>query len=187
MTEEPIVNKIEVPIIKGNQPKNHQEIAHERRMEIAKSIVSVLGLKNAMKRIKALAEHYKVSERRIYQDFDWIKGNFRPADLQAIKMDLRIARDRILEEAMQLLEGPGFKAEAIETLIKASKHYREEMEAWGEKEKIAEKVEHIGAIPVTFNEVTKSVEEIKDERKRNKPGKADTAEPQGTGDARHPG
>jgi hypothetical protein len=103
---------------------------------------------------KALGEKYNVSERMIYVDFDWIKGHMKPVDLREIKIDLRIGRSRAYSKALDLLTGAKTgedKIKAISAVIAASRHYREEMEAWGEKEKVADKHEHHVVAPVNIN------------------------------------
>lgn len=146
-TQEPSKQEnIDLLIIKQSPQINLKKIAYERRLQILNNIVKVLGLAGAKKRIKELAKIYKISERQIYFDFDWIKGNFALSDLRAIKIDLKVARDRALEEALNLLSdshNPDDKAKAIMILMDTAKRYREEQEAWGEKEKIAEKHEII--------------------------------------------
>jgi hypothetical protein len=54
---------------------------------------------------------------------------------------MRIGRERAIQEALELInssEGKE-KAQAIQTLNQTLKLYREELEAWGEKTKIADK------------------------------------------------
>jgi len=118
-------------------------------MQILNNLVKNVGISGAMRRIKSLAELYQVGERVIYKDFKWIKGNFTPGDLKQVKMDVRIARDRALVEALKLMndaETKEDKAKAILILMGVAQKYREEMEAWGEKEKVPDKVEVKGPI-----------------------------------------
>jgi hypothetical protein len=112
----------------------------EKRREEIENLIIKIGFKNARKMYKSLADHYKISERMIYKDFNWVKGNLRP-NLKEIKIDLYIAREKILSEALMLLNNAitlEEKNKAINTLINSAKFYREEMEAWGEKPRIAE-------------------------------------------------
>jgi hypothetical protein len=127
---------IEVPFTKVSPPLSIKKQAYERRIQILNNLVKILGLDGARKRIKELATVYKISERQIYKDFDWIKGNFEPADLRTIKIDLKIARDRALEKALELLKdaiSQEDKAKAITVLMSVAKGHREESEAWGDK------------------------------------------------------
>jgi hypothetical protein len=134
----------ELPIVKENASKTAQRIAYERRIQIRDNLVKILGFRGAKKRIKELAKVYKISERQIYKDFDWIKGNFEPSDLREVRLDLKIARNRALEEALNLLQNantPDDKAKAITILMNIAREFREEMEAWDEKPKVPEKLE----------------------------------------------
>jgi len=167
------VKNIELPIKIDMNSKHIKERTHERRMELL-NLVKVRGFIKARLQYKALAAHYEISERQIYTDFNWIKGNYKPADLREVKIDLRIGRDRALGESLKLMEDAkkfDEKAKAIDTLMNVMKRYREEAEAWGEKEKVADKHQFEG-LAGTFNLIEKSVEEIKNERSTNKGEKA---------------
>ena len=115
--------------------------ASERRekiLELAKKI----GFWNID--VKILAKQMGVSERTIWKDIKWVKGHYRTEELRTIKIQLDIAAKRAFNKAiLTLTESNGIhdNALAIETLIKAMKNYREELEAWGYKEKIADKQE----------------------------------------------
>ena len=114
--------------------------AYDRRIELL-SLIKVRGFIRARQQAKALAVHYNVCERIIYADFQWIKGNFTPSDLFEVKIDMRIARDRVLSETLKLSEDASNfeeKIKAMGLLMEVIKRYREELEAWGEKPKIAE-------------------------------------------------
>jgi hypothetical protein len=133
----------DVIVKQDNLSKSLKEKAYERRMELI-NLIKVRGFFKARLQYKALALHYGVAERQIYNDFDWIKGNYTPTDLRELKIDLSIGRDRALSEALKLLEDAKEieeRARAIVTLISVVQKCREELEGWGEKEKIADKHE----------------------------------------------
>jgi len=140
---------IDIPFKPKRRQQGVKNEVMERREQLLK-VVEKIGFKNARSGVKSWAEHYKTSERSIYRDFKWIKGNFKPTDLQEAKITLSVARDKALNTALDILNETGVsredKLKAVDTVLKASKHYREEMEAWGDKEKVAEKIEHTGKI-----------------------------------------
>lgn len=140
------VKKVEVPVMKENTSKDFRKEVIERREELV-LLINDLGFFRARRMAKLLGEKYKVSERMIYLDFDWIKGNMKPVDLREIKIDLKIGRSRAYSEALDMLSSAKTnkeRKEAIEMVVLAGKHYREELEAWGDKQKVAEKQEITG-------------------------------------------
>jgi hypothetical protein len=166
------VNLFDLPVLKEKASKNQQIIAFERRMEIMENYVRKYGLTLAKKFTKKLAQDYNVGERRIYQDWDWIKGNFKPEDLRQSIIDLKVLRGKALTEAMEYLTTAqgAEKPIAIRTAIEVSRSFREELEAWGEKPKVADRNEiSVHQEPVIFNLIEKSMEEIKNARSGNKP------------------
>jgi hypothetical protein len=131
---------IQVPVKPQKEENKLKRDTDNRRQEILK-LVKLAGLGNTKRRAKSLAEQYKVSFQTIYKDIDWIIGHYEPEDLRRAKIDMRIGRERAIQEALELInssEGKE-KAQAIQTLNQTLKMYREELEAWGEKTKIADK------------------------------------------------
>jgi len=129
----------EQSIPQKNTSKDFKQEAFERRERIAE-LVNQIGIRNAIKQVKTLAKHFQVSERSIYKDFDWIKGHWKPDDLRTIKIQLDIARNKAIDDTLQMISTETdheIKAKLIQTLIQATKMYREELEAWGEKTKVA--------------------------------------------------
>jgi hypothetical protein len=129
--------KIDVPVLTENPAINRQKIAQKRREEI-EHLIKRKGISNTRDRIHVLAEHYKVNERRIYEDIDKIKGRLKPEDLRESTIELRIGRKNALKRAMETFD-------EVPTLDNAKKFmdilvdYRQEMEKWGIKEQVAEK------------------------------------------------
>ena len=122
---------------KFNQFKSETQT---RREDIAKNM-ALTGIDNTRRRSKSLSEKWQVSIQQIYKDINWIVGHWKPENLREVKINLKIGRERVLQEAMELIndtEGKE-KAQAIQTLNQTLKLYREELEAWGEKTKIADK------------------------------------------------
>lgn len=125
--------------------KNEVDIRRRQLMGVVKKI----GLKNAMKGVKTWAEHYKVSERMIYKDFKWIRGNYKPSAVEEMRIELDISRDNSIQAALkQLDDAMSFEQRdmALKTLLNASKRVREELEAWGLKEKVPDEVKHSGKV-----------------------------------------
>jgi hypothetical protein len=145
MMEDSVLTKVEVPVLRENVSKDFKKEVVLRREEIS-LLINDLGFFKARRMAKVLSEKYGVSERMIYVDFDWIKGHMKPVDLREVKIDLRIGSSRAYSEAMDLLlssKGVDEKVKAIGAVIAASRHYREELEAWGTKEKEAETIKFI--------------------------------------------
>lgn len=143
MEEQPLNQEILQLPIKNKKPFNPFNIETENRREELLILVNALGIMGTRKQSKTLAEKYKVSRQTIYNDVNWIIGNYKPSNLREIKIDLRIARDRALQIALDVLayaQNPDDKVKGIASVIAASRHYREEIEAWGEKEKVPDKV-----------------------------------------------
>lgn len=94
--------------------------------------------------VKLLANQFNVGERCIQKDIKWIKGHYRPEELRNIKIQLDIASKRAFNKALlALTEANGIPAtaQAVDTMIKAIKNYREELEAWGIKDKAADRLD----------------------------------------------
>jgi len=135
------VNKVQVPYERDDGRKKLKKTTDDRRDELI-LLINDLGFFRARRLAKSLAEKYKISFQQIYQDFDWIKGHVKPEDLREVKIDLKIGRSKAHSMALQMLNDAKTskeKSEAISAVIMSGKHYREELEAWGEKEKIADK------------------------------------------------
>lgn len=95
---------------------------------------------------KLLSKQMNVHERTIYKDMDWLKGHYKPEELRNIKIQLDIAAKRAFNKAMMVLteaQGVDENSKGIDSLIKAMKAYREELEAWGVKEKGADTIKFI--------------------------------------------
>ena len=155
---------IEVPVLKEKTSKDFRKDVVQRREEIA-GLIKDAGFFRVRKLTHTLAEKYNVSDRMILYDFDWIKGHIRPVDIREIKIDLSIGRSKAYSDALDLLfnaKDSDIKIKAIGAVITAGRFYREELEAWGEKDKIAEKSEIImNKIPV-FNIIVENPEREKD-------------------------
>ena len=160
---EEIVKNPELPIFKGISSKLVPEM-EKRRLEIVNQYVNKLGLGNARTFTKQIADKYKISERMVRKDFQWIKGNFKPEDIQQAKLDLKILRDKTLNLSLLNIEAavnPTERNDAIRSAWIVIEKYRQDLEEWGEKEKVAEKHDISMNQPAVFNLVTKSAEEIK--------------------------
>jgi len=140
---------IDIPFKTNKRQKGVKNEVKERRDKILK-IIERIGYRNTIRGIKELAKLFKTSERSVYRDFNWIKGNFKPTDIQEIKITLGIARDKALNMAFELSDDDEAskedKAKSIDALMKTSRYYREELEGWGEKQKVADKLDHSGSI-----------------------------------------
>lgn len=132
-----------LPRLKGVS-LNPTKLEVERRREELILLINEIGFFKARKLSKQLAEKYEVHFTRIYNDFDWIKGNMKPTDLKEVRIDLKIGRDKAFSEALEILNNAKddeMKIKAINSVLAAGKIIREELEAWGDKDKVSEKVE----------------------------------------------
>lgn len=158
---------VELPIAKQDPSIKVKEIAMNRRFQIIERVVKKVGFYSARAMAKALGEQYEVSERTIYKDFDWIKGNIKPEDLQSVKIDLKIGRNRALQiaiEAMLEAKNVDEKVKASNNVMNVLRSYREELEGWGEKVKIADPQSIMVQQGMEFNLIEKTIDEIKNER-----------------------
>lgn len=164
------VKNNEESITQENLKKTLKEEAKKRRLELL-GIVKKTGLKNAIDGVKSWAKHYDVSLVTIYADFKYIKKRYKPSKIEEIKIELSIARDQALTQSLDILSKPGKsdpeRLEAIKVLIAASKHYREELEGWGEKPKVADKYKLEGNQRI-IQLIPMSNQEIKDEKDKHK-------------------
>jgi hypothetical protein len=155
MAEDVSIPEIFEMPIKRKNISNPFKIEIDTRHDVIAKLIQRKGIRGTRKYVKALAEQLKVSERMVYIDIKWAVGHYTPTNLREAKIELSIARDEALTKAMDnlsLANTPDDTVRAIAAVIAASKHYREEMEAWGEKEKIAEKHEVTGKVfNVNFN------------------------------------
>ncbi|MFA5070916.1 MAG: hypothetical protein WC511_00925 [Candidatus Pacearchaeota archaeon] len=142
-------NPFEPPITRKKVQNGFKNECKQRREEIENLVLNI-GFMNSRKRYKSLANHYQVSERMIYKDFKWIKGHIKLDNIEELKIDLKVARDKILSESLNVLASitnPDEKLKAILTAITASKHITEQLEIWGIKQK-AEDISLSEGIPV---------------------------------------
>ena len=119
--------------------------------------------------IKVLAEKHNVTVKVIYNDIDfWIKKiNFKKIDLEGKRLLMGIKKNLALIESMRVDGSPTDKLKAIKLANETAEVYTRLMEQYGFKEKIADKMEHLGA-SATFNLIEKSVEEIKNAKTGSK-------------------
>lgn len=137
------VKPSELPILKITGSQSSREKTFARRLEIAEQYVKKMGLSNARIFTKQISEKYVIGIRQVQKDFKWIKGNFKPEDIQQIKLDIKILRDKTLNLALINIESassPIERNDAIRTAWTVIEKYREDMESWGEKTKVPDQV-----------------------------------------------
>lgn len=133
-----------------------RETAKNRRLEILEKVVKKVGFRNARARTKSLATNYKVTEKTIYTDFKWIKKNVKPENREEIKITVRVTIDNALDKALEQFVNLPTIENSLK-MINIAKGYREELEEWGEKEKVEEKLN------ITHNEPIKLIIEKADD------------------------
>jgi len=184
MEERSETKKEELPFYTQKRSETGPEIAFKRRMEIVEQYVRKLGIGNARTFTKQISEKYKIGERQVRKDFQWIKGNFKPEDIQQVKLDLKILRDKTLNLALLNIEAavnPTERNDAVRTAWVVIEKYRQDLEEWGEKDKVADKHQLSMDQPITYVLVEKSVEDIKNERKAKSLGNTDSDKPKADG------
>lgn len=145
------VKKPDIPIGDENLSltARRKAAAAERRKEIVE-LINRVGFANARRQSNGLSAHYGIDIRNISRDFTWIREHVKPIDMEELKVTLHAGRDQVLNKALTILNDPTATREdqfkAMEILIKAGKHYREELEGWGIKEKVADKHNITGQI-----------------------------------------
>lgn len=153
------IEKIELPIPSLNGSKMVLNLTQERRDKFIE-LIKKIGFTNARRRYKDLAKHFDVSERMIHKDFNWIKGCAKIGDMREIKIDLQIARDRVLNEALELFNDAPTIDNALK-LIKIVRFCREELEAWGEKPKVAEELNMKTSGDLELDRILEIAEEVR--------------------------
>ena len=124
-------------VIEQKQFKIEAKERREKLLELAKKI----GFWNM--EVKLLAKEFKVSERVLYKDIKWLKGHYRPQDIREIRLETDIALKKALRQALLLTTeaDPNIRAKAINCVNSCVKELRDHLESWGEKSKVAEKVD----------------------------------------------
>lgn len=131
--------------------------------------------------LKTLAEKHDVTEKVIYNDIQfWIKRiDMKKMDIEGKKLVMGLMKNMSIIEGLKVSGNPTQQLRAIQTSNQTAEVLTKLMENYGFKEKIADKMDLRADLPVTFNIIEKSVEEIKNEKlKRNQPDgkpKADSA------------
>lgn len=161
-----IVKKTDGTTTKGKRQKNIRKQAKERRMEILNKVIKKIGFRNARERTKKLSETYGIAERNIRKDFEWIKKNVQPEDRKEIEITVRAAIDRALDTAMERFVTEPTMDNA-QKIIQITKSYREELEAWGEKGKVADKHQFEG-LAANIRLIETPIDQIKNERNKAK-------------------
>ena len=135
----------DAPILRQESSKERQKRdTFERRIDVSNNYIKKYGFANARVFIKQLAEKYQVNQRQIYKDFEWAKGNVKPSNLREIKIDLGNLRDKAISLAFTNINTAASQQErneAIKTAWVVIEKYRQDLEEWGEKPKVAEKHE----------------------------------------------
>ena len=132
--------------------------------------------------IKDLSEKWKCSKQTIYKDRDsWIKKlKFKDIGLEGKRLLFTIKQNIKLGERLRSRGKDKDRVKAGELINKSAETFTRIMEQFEFKKKIAEKHEFEG-VSATFNLITKSVEEIKDAKDRNKPGTQSNNKPKTRG------
>lgn len=128
----------------------------ERREQIYKLIKEV-GLWNVDK--KALAEHFGVSLKTIYNDIEAIVKHVDIDEINTIRFALHIDLKKAEQELREILRdkeaSKGLKLRAVATLINLVEKYTRFLEDFGLKEKAIEKIEIEATTLKTLEELYK--------------------------------
>jgi hypothetical protein len=99
---------------------------------------------------KEFAEEFGVSITQIYKDFNFIFNHIPKEELEILKGKLKLIHEQNLKALEPLLRdsNKNIRLRAIEQRGKEIERYTKFLEAWGLKEKIAEKIEHTGKLHI---------------------------------------
>lgn len=147
-------------------PKSKEETAR-RRAEVLEFMESIgpFSIPAAV-----IAKKHGVTVKMIYNDRDfWVKKiDFNKIDLEGKKLIMSLMKNLSITEELKAKGTPAERIKAIQASNQTTEVLTKIMENYGFKEKIADKMEHLGNAPVTINLIEKSVEEIKLGKSNNK-------------------
>lgn len=152
---------------KSSAPKTKEE-RDLRRAEV-KDMMETLGPFSVP--AKVLAEKHNVAPTIIYNDINfWIKKiDVKRMGLEGRKIIMSLRKNLSITEELKVKGTHTEKIRAIQASNQTAEVLTKMMEQYGFKEKIADKLNVQGDLPITFNLIEKSVEEIKSEKlNRNK-------------------
>ena len=128
---------------KTDKKKKKKLSAEERRRRLKKLMQSI-GWGNI--HIGNLAKEWGVNRSAIYDDRDALLKAFKKEDIEHISFKLGINYEKAIEEAQKILSNPEnspiIKLKAIQALNDTQDKYTRFLEAYGRKEKVAEKIEY---------------------------------------------
>ena len=143
-------------------PKSKEEI--EKRRSAVKDFMETIGPFSVP--VKVLAEEHNVTVKTIYNDIQfWLKKiDVKNMDVQGKKLIMSLMKNMAIVEELKAKGSPSERIKAIQTANQTAEVLTKIMENYGFKEKIADKMDVRSEMPVTFNIIEKSVEEIKREK-----------------------
>ena len=141
---------------KAQKSKEERDVRREEVLSFMKSLGPFSVPANV------LAEKHNCSVNTIYSDRDfWIKQiKVKDISLVAKKLLMVYERNFAITEELKAKGTPRDRIAAIKVSIDQGKEFTDLLEKYGFKEKIADKMEHLG-VSATFTLIEKSVEEIK--------------------------
>lgn len=118
-----------------------------------------------------LAEKHGVTVKMIYNDRDyWIKKiNFKKIDLEGRKLIMSLMKNMAITEELKIKGTPTERIRAIQASNNTAEAITKLMENYGFKEKIADLHEIKNSRPIDIKLIEASVEEIKNDKDKNKP------------------
>ena len=96
------------------------------------------------------------------------KVNLKGIELQGRKLIQHAIKNLSIVEELRAKGGPMERLRAVQASCQAADEVVKLLEGFGYKEKIADKLNVVADLPVTFNLIEKSVEEIKRDKLTNK-------------------
>ena len=134
----------------------------ERKQKIMELIEEV-GLWNV--RPAHLAPQFGVTRQQIEKDIKLVLKLMPPENIDDIKFNLMKAYKKATKEMHKILASGNTseKTKASQALSHLGKSYTDILEAYGIKEKIADKVEHTGEITILKNLIEKAKQEMDNE------------------------
>ena len=121
--------------------------SHQRREELLR-LIKDLGLWNL--HYPTLASKYGVSHQQISKDIHKILRSVQPESVDRIGQIIEFSYQKSMKECQKLQnhESPLIRLHAVRASNDTNQKYKDFLENWGRKEKIADKIEHQGGISI---------------------------------------
>ena len=133
--------------------------SHQRKKAIIK-IIKEIGLGNI--HYPTLGTQYGVSHQQIAKDVKLIMRDWQETSINLISNSMEIFYEKGIKDFHKLAnhENPSIRQKAIQTGLITQKEYRDHLESFGKKAKVADKVQVAGVVAnIGVKEIIESFEQ----------------------------